>query len=101
VIARGKGFDSFGIYADAKKFLFEVNGVVVSLFKVRESYSEAHLYLKEHFVKEDPVPLDTAAIDPPRSQGGSIVPSHTRGGVKKRYFQGQHVAYRRAQCDRI
>jgi hypothetical protein len=47
------------------KFLFEVNGVVGSLFKVCESYSEAHLYLKEHFVKEDPAPLDVAATDSP------------------------------------
>jgi hypothetical protein len=38
-VAWGKWFDSFGIYADVNKFLFEVNGVVVSLFKVCESYS--------------------------------------------------------------
>jgi hypothetical protein len=57
-VSRGKRFDSFGIYANVYKFLFEVNGVVGSLFKVCESYSKAHLYLKEHFVKEDPVPLD-------------------------------------------
>jgi hypothetical protein len=43
-VARGRRFDSFGIYADVSKFLFEVNGVVGSLFKVCESYSEAHLY---------------------------------------------------------
>jgi hypothetical protein len=30
------------------KFIFEVNGVVGLLFKLCESYSEAHLYLKEH-----------------------------------------------------
>jgi hypothetical protein len=42
-IARGKGVYSFGIYADVNKFLFEVNRVVGPLFKVCESYSEAHL----------------------------------------------------------
>jgi hypothetical protein len=47
------------------KFLFEVNGVLGSLFKVCESYSEAHLYLKEHFVKEDPTPLDVSTTDSP------------------------------------
>jgi hypothetical protein len=31
------------VYADVTKFLFEVNGVVGSLFKVCESYSEARL----------------------------------------------------------
>jgi hypothetical protein len=58
------------------KFLFEVNGVVGSLFKVCESYSEDHLYLKEHFVKEDPVPLDVAATDSPPSlpEGGLLSP---------------------------
>jgi hypothetical protein len=45
-VAQGRKFDSFGIYADVKEFLLEVNGVVGSLFKVCESYSEAHLYLK-------------------------------------------------------
>jgi hypothetical protein len=48
--ARGRRFESFGIYADVNKFLIEVNGVVGSLFKLCEFYSEAHLYLKEHFV---------------------------------------------------
>jgi viroplasmin and RNaseH domain-containing protein len=51
-VARGKWFSSFGIYADVNKFLLEVIGVVGSLFKVCESYPEAHLYLREHFVKE-------------------------------------------------
>jgi hypothetical protein len=55
------------------KFLFEVNGVVVSLFKVCESYSKARLYLKDHFVKEDPAPLDVAATDSP--------PSLPKGGL--------------------
>jgi hypothetical protein len=32
-VARGRRFDSFGIYADVSKFLFEVN-VVGSLFKM-------------------------------------------------------------------
>jgi hypothetical protein len=45
-VTRGRRFDSFGIYADVNKFLFEVNGVVGSLFKVCESYSKSHLYLK-------------------------------------------------------
>jgi hypothetical protein len=36
-----------------------------SLFEVCESYSEAHLYLKEHFVKEGPVPLDIAVTNYP------------------------------------
>jgi hypothetical protein len=42
-VARGRRFDSFEIYADVSKFLFEVNGVVGLLYKVCESYSEAHL----------------------------------------------------------
>jgi hypothetical protein len=65
-----------GIYADVNNFLFEVNGVMGSLFKVYESYSEAHLYLKEHFVKEDPAPLDVAATDSPPSlpKGGLLSP---------------------------
>jgi hypothetical protein len=52
VVARGKWFSSFGIYADVTKFLLEVNEVVGSLFKVCESYSEARLYLREYYVKE-------------------------------------------------
>jgi hypothetical protein len=55
------------IYADANKFLFEVNGVVALLFKVCESYAEAHLYLKEHSVKENPTTLNTATTDSPPS----------------------------------
>jgi hypothetical protein len=47
------------------KFLLEVNGVVGSLFKVCESYSEAHLYLKENFVKENPAPSNVATTDYP------------------------------------
>jgi hypothetical protein len=79
-VAQGKRFESFGIYADVNKLLFEANGVVGSLFKVCESYSEARLYLKEHFVKEDPAPLDIAAIDSPpsfpeRGLSSSPVPS--------------------------
>jgi hypothetical protein len=38
-VVRGKSFHSFGIYADVKKFLMEVNDVVGALFKVCESYS--------------------------------------------------------------
>jgi hypothetical protein len=53
----------FGIYAGVNKFLFEVNRVVGSLFKVWESYSEAHLYLKENFVKEHPAPLNVAVTN--------------------------------------
>jgi hypothetical protein len=76
VFSRRRRFDSFGIYADVSKFLFEVNGVVGSLFKVCESYSEAHLYLKEHFVKERPPPLNVAKTDSPPSfpKGGSSYP---------------------------
>jgi hypothetical protein len=80
-VDRGRRFDSFGIYAEVKKFLFEVNGVDGSLFKICESYSEVHLYLKEHFVKEDPLPLDVAATDSPPSfpEGGFIVPTRPPG----------------------
>jgi hypothetical protein len=72
-VARGSIFDSFGIYADVSKFLFEVTGVVGALFKVCESYSESHLYLKEDFVKEHPAPLNVAVTDYPHSfpEGGS------------------------------
>jgi hypothetical protein len=72
--------------------------VVGSLFKVCESYSESHLYVKEHFVKEHPSPLNVAAIDSPPSspEGGSSSPR----GEMKQSFQGHHVIPRRAQCDR-
>jgi hypothetical protein len=75
------------------KFLFEVNGVVWSLFKVCESYSEAHLYLKDSFVREHPAPLNVAAIDFPPSfppsfpEGGSssppVPPDEKRGDLFK------------------
>jgi hypothetical protein len=42
-VARGRRFDSFGIYAYVNKFFLEVNGVVGLLFKVCEYYSKAHL----------------------------------------------------------
>jgi hypothetical protein len=100
-VARERIFDRFGIYADVNKFLFEVNGVVGSLFKVCESYSEARLYLKEHFVKEDPAPLNVAATDSPPlfPTGGLSSPPVPPGGEKKLYFQGQHVRSKRARCD--
>jgi hypothetical protein len=66
-VARGKGFDSFGIYADVHKLLFGANGLVGSLFKVCESYYEAHLYLRETFMKEYSVPLDVTPTDSPPS----------------------------------
>jgi hypothetical protein len=86
VVTRGKWFSSFGIYADVNKLLLEINGVVGSLFKVCESYSGAHLYLRENFiyVKEDPVPQDVAPTDsPPSLPEGGIVPSRTPSGEKK------------------
>jgi hypothetical protein len=86
-VARGRRFDSFGIYADVIKFPFEVNGVVGSLFKVCEYYSEAHLYLKEHFVKKHPAPAPSsiAATDSPPSfpKGGSSSPSAPPPGEKR------------------
>jgi benzoyl-CoA reductase/2-hydroxyglutaryl-CoA dehydratase subunit BcrC/BadD/HgdB len=47
------------------KFLLEVNGVVGLLFKVCESYSEAYLYLKEHFVQDHPTPSNVTSTDSP------------------------------------
>jgi hypothetical protein len=86
-------------------FILEVNGVVGSLFKVCESYSEAHLYLREHFVKEkeDPIPQGINPTESPPSlpEGGISSPPVPPSGEKKQYFQGQHVGSRRAQCDRI
>jgi hypothetical protein len=49
------------------KFLIEVNGVVGSLFKVCDSYSKSHLYLKENFVQDHPAPSNVAATDSPSS----------------------------------
>jgi hypothetical protein len=49
------------------KFLLEVNGVAGSIFKLCESHSEAHFYVKEHFVKEHPAPSNVAATDSPPS----------------------------------
>jgi hypothetical protein len=71
------------------KLLLEVNGVVGSLLKVCESYSEAHLYLKEHFVKEHPAHLNVAAIDtlPSFPEGGSsslpVPPGENRSYIFK------------------
>jgi hypothetical protein len=80
-VARGRIFDSFGIYADVNKFLLEVNGVVGSLFKFCESYSEAHLYLKEHFVHDHPAPSNVASTESPPSftKVASSSPSFPRG----------------------
>jgi hypothetical protein len=47
-VAMVNSVDIFGINADVKKFLTEVNGVVGALFKVCESHSEARLYLEDH-----------------------------------------------------
>jgi hypothetical protein len=66
------------------KFLFEVNGVVASLFKVCESYSEAHLYLKEIFVKEHPAPLKVTAINSPPSFPEGVFSSPPVPTEKKR-----------------
>jgi hypothetical protein len=105
-VARGKGFSSFGIYVDVKEFLMEVNGVVGSLFKVCESYSEAHLYLKEHFTKatDDPIFLGTDPRGPPSPppKGGVAFPHphpHPKRREEKRPFQGQYVGFGRAQCN--
>jgi hypothetical protein len=62
-----EGLTVLGYAADVNKFLLEVNGVVGSLFKVCESYSEAHLYLKEHFVQDHPTPSNAASTDSPPS----------------------------------
>jgi hypothetical protein len=71
------------------KFLLEVNGVVGSLFKVCESYSEAHLYLKDHSVKEHPVPSNVAATDSPPSftEVGSSSPPVTPGEKRSDLFK--------------
>jgi hypothetical protein len=71
------------------KFLLEVNGVVGSLFKVCESYSEAHLYLKEHFVKEHPTPSNVVATDSPPSftEVASSSPSAPSGGNRSDLFK--------------
>jgi hypothetical protein len=66
-VARGRRFGSFGIYADVNKLLLEVNGVVGSLFKVCESFFEAHLYLKENFVQGHPTPSNVNATHSPPS----------------------------------
>jgi hypothetical protein len=73
-VAIGKGFGSLGIYVDVNKFLLEASGVVGSLFKVCESYSEAHLYLREHVAKEkeDPTFLGTDLIGSPPSPPGRV-----------------------------
>jgi hypothetical protein len=82
-------FDSFGMYADVNKFLLEVNSVAWSILKVCESYSEAHLYLKEHFVKEHPTPSNVAANDSPPSftevaSSSPAVPSGEREAIYSR-----------------
>jgi hypothetical protein len=71
------------------KFLLEVNGVVGSLFKVCESYSEAHLCLKEYFIKDHPAPSNVAATDSPPSfpEGGSSSPSVPPGEKRSDLFK--------------
>jgi hypothetical protein len=80
-VARGNGVGSFRIYADVEKFLMEVNGVVVALFKVYESYSGAHLYLEEPFTKETDDPIfmgtDPRGSPSPPPKGGSLPLTHT------------------------
>jgi hypothetical protein len=58
------------------KLLFEDNGVVWSLFKVCESYSEAHIYFNEHLLKEHPTPLNVGTTDsfPSFPEGSSLSP---------------------------
>jgi hypothetical protein len=74
-------------YADVNKLLLEVNGVVGSLFKLCESYYEAHRYLKEHFVKEHPAPSSVAATDSPpsftevASSSPSVLPGENRSDI--------------------
>jgi hypothetical protein len=71
------------------KFLLEVNGVVGSMFKVCESYSEAHLYLKEHFVQDHPAPSNVASTDSPpsftevASSSPSVHPREKRSDIFK------------------
>jgi hypothetical protein len=71
------------------KFHLEVNGVVELLFKVCESYSESHLYTKEHFVKEHPAPSNVAAINSPPSftEVGSSSPPIPPGGNRSDLFK--------------
>jgi hypothetical protein len=84
------------------RFLMEVNGVAGALFKVCESYSEAHLYLEERFTKEKDDPISSVPIrEPPlfpAAQGGLFL-SHIPRSEEKRPFQGHHVGFRRAQFD--
>jgi hypothetical protein len=91
-----------GIYADVIKFLLEVNGVVGSLFKVCESYSKAHLYLKEHFVKDHPAPSNVATTDSPPSlpEGGSSSPPPPPPGGNRSDLVKASMLDRRAQCYR-
>jgi hypothetical protein len=49
--------------------------MVGSLFKVCESYSESHLYFKEHLVKEHPVPC---TLERRRDRFPSLVPRRER-----------------------
>jgi hypothetical protein len=88
-VARGRRFDSFVIYADVNKFLLEVKGVVGSPFKLCESYSEAHLYLKENFVKENPAPSNVTATDFPPSfpEVGSSSPPVPPGEKRSNLFK--------------
>jgi hypothetical protein len=71
------------------KFLFEVNGVVGSLFKVCESYSEALLYLKEHFAKKLTAPSNIAETDSPPSfpEGGYLSPPVPPGKKRSDIFK--------------
>jgi hypothetical protein len=89
-VARGRRFDSFGIYDDVNKFLLEVNWVFGLLFKVCESYSEAHLYLREHLVQDHPAPSNAALTDSPSSftKVASSSASAPHRGKEKRYSQG-------------
>jgi hypothetical protein len=78
-VAGGKLFGIFRIYADVKKFLMEVNGMVGILFKVCESFSEAHLYLEDPFTKETDGPIflgtDLRGSPSPPTRGGVAPPT--------------------------
>jgi hypothetical protein len=91
-VARGRRFDSFGIYADVNKLLLEVNGVVGSLFNVCKYYFKSHLYLKEHFVKEHPhARTSPRPIPLLRSPRGALRPRPSPPGKRE-------AIYSRLEC---
>jgi hypothetical protein len=51
-VAVGNNDNSFGIYADVRKFKKEIEAFLASLYESCNSYAQAHKYFEEYFHQE-------------------------------------------------